>query len=517
MHQLKHVVDVLSDSPPGTAASHRIVAVWGVWVMGLVRYVPRLLDVSQLAEGALFAHQQQGVEWMLTPVPGHRRCVRVLAHGTGMGKSVQVIAAIDHMLSKVPDARVLLVVPANTIPQWISELDRFAPTVGVHRVTGDSYLSADMLARVFVCSHQVMHMQASGLANQHFDAVFVDELAQVGKASIASKFDPIRLVKKEQLKSLALVCQSAPFVVGMTATLAENNFAETYGFLDAVGVRGLPPWPMWRQWLEYNGGYTFWQVNRRQDVPPDVTGVTTNGVEKIRACLGLDLPLADPLQMVLFLTPEDVGLSMPSRTGEQLVAVELTHAQQQAYYEAARLENGLASHIAKQAASRLVEGESALVDAAIDRITGRLAGQKVIVYAENIAIVEMVEARLDAVRVRSVRVDGEAATGIKRTKAIEQHKDPQGPNVLIGTKTLERGLNLQHARVLISIDPTYNPAAEQQRVGRICRIGSPHKTYEHIVLLPDVEHAHHKIDRLVSKYEAAVKVGLAKENLDLAV
>lgn len=475
--------------------------------MSLVRYTPCLLNTSALADGGLFAYQRVGVEWLLSPVPGHDRRVRVLADGTGLGKSVQAMAVVDHELTRDPSVPVLLTAPANMLDQWAVELARLLPTVTVHRITKDSYLDAD--AQVFLCSHQVLDRQAEGLAEFGFGLVIVDELAQVGKASIASKYKPVRLVRPKQLQALGMVAASAPAAIGLTATLAENDLVETFGFLDAIGVRGLPRWSQWREWLEYNGGTVFAQVNYCQDIPPLVTGVTDQGAAEIRANLGIDLAPADPSQMILVRSSADVGLSMPVRVGETLVPVPLTQGREVAYRAASGLSEGLERHQARQQVSRFHNGESALVNAAIDRICNRLADQKVIVYAENLAVIDLLDIALDIENVPTVRIDGQV-TDKARAKAIQQHRDPDGARVLLGTKTLERGLNLQHCRVMLSLDPTYNPAAEQQREGRICRIGSPHDTYEHVVLIPDVEHSEWKLEKLNNKYAAAVKVGLAR-------
>ena len=94
-----------------------------------------------------------------------------------------------------------------------------------------------------------------------------------------------------------------------------------------------------------------------------------------------------------------------------------------------------------------------------------------------------------------------------RKDVIAKFLDSEGPQVLLGSKILERGLNLQEVRVLISLDPSYNPAREVQREGRIRRIGSPHDTYEHLTLLPDTPDARAKWKLLADKRAMGVTVG----------
>ena len=80
--------------------------------------------------------------------------------------------------------------------------------------------------------------------------------------------------------------------------------------------------------------------------------------------------------------------------------------------------------------------------------------------------------------------------------------------MLIGSKVLERGLNLQHCRVLLSLDSSWNPAREAQRTGRICRIGSPHASVEHVTFLGDTPVTRRKVEQLHNRRAMAEAVGL---------
>ena len=101
---------------------------------------------------------------------------------------------------------------------------------------------------------------------------------------------------------------------------------------------------------------------------------------------------------------------------------------------------------------------------------------------EPLPTLDRVQELLDAAGVGWVRIDGKR--GGRKDALRDFEHDPE-VRVLLGTRVLERGLNLQHARLLVSLDSSYNPAREAQREGRICRIGSPHATYEHVTFLGD--------------------------------
>lgn len=71
--------------------------------------------------------------------------------------------------------------------------------------------------------------------------------------------------------------------------------------------------------------------------------------------------------------------------------------------------------------------------------------------------------------------------------------------VLLGSRVLERGLNIQCASALYTLGSSWNPGREAQREGRIRRIGSPHATYEHVTFLMDHPHERRKWAQLRRK------------------
>jgi len=55
--------------------------------------------------------------------------------------------------------------------------------------------------------------------------------------------------------------------------------------------------------------------------------------------------------------------------------------------------------------------------------------------------------------------------------------------IIIATKAMERGHNLQNAAVVINADVPFNPASLAQRIGRVRRLGSQHDTVRMINLI----------------------------------
>jgi SNF2 family DNA or RNA helicase len=146
-----------------------------------------------------------------------------------------------------------------------------------------------------------------------------------------------------------------------------------------------------------------------------------------------------------------------------------------------------------------------LVDAFIREVQA-LGGEQAVVYCETLQILDQAAKRLTELGITFAHIQGDD-TPKKRAAAVQAHRDGE-VQILLGSNVVERGLNLQRCRRLISLDSSWNPGRENQREGRLCRIGSAHETYEHVILLPDTGLVHAKQGILDRKRAMAEAVGL---------
>ncbi|HUJ29272.1 MAG TPA: helicase-related protein [Myxococcales bacterium] len=107
---------------------------------------------------------------------------------------------------------------------------------------------------------------------------------------------------------------------------------------------------------------------------------------------------------------------------------------------------------------------------AFEKLLRDLGSEKVLVFAETRETVEYLRAALARKRVEALAYVGDL-TPAERDKLVARFRDPDGPRLLICTELGGEGRNFQHCHVLVNYDLTWSPAAIEQRIGRIDRIG----------------------------------------------
>lgn len=402
----------------------------------------------------------------------HPKCL--LADDVGMGKTIVAIGYIRHLhaagLLIGIGCRVLVVTESALLDQWEREIQAWLPDFTVGTTSHPRWKSQpaqkhlrswdEQFAEgpdILVTTYSLIHNRLTEFSTYQPSLVILDEVSSLKGGG------------KEHASTVSLT-RTVPRVVGLTATPVENHPMEAYNVLEAIGTPDL--WPRevfsdeyveWERW--WNNATAGWESK-----PLDFK---EHKLPEIHAYMHRN---------ALRRTATGVGLELPKRYGPRLRWVPLTDRQERAYKAASGRTDARAASTAKEQAGRLSGRDSALVDELL-RILQDI-NEKVIVYCETKALLTLVQERLDLAGIGHVRIDGDVHKS-DRDDVIATFRDDADVQVLLGSKVLEYGLNLQFVRVLISLDVSWNPGREHQREGRMTRIGSPHTTYQHTALLPD--------------------------------
>jgi SNF2 family DNA or RNA helicase len=121
-------------------------------------------------QATLRAYQNEGVDWLVRNYQrGFGAC---LADDMGLGKTLQALAIL---LERAPGGPQLVVTPTSVTHNWLSESDRFAPTLKVRDYRRHRDLSQMGAFDVVVVSYGLLLQDAKAFSNQTWHSIVLDE------------------------------------------------------------------------------------------------------------------------------------------------------------------------------------------------------------------------------------------------------------------------------------------------------------------------------------------------------
>ncbi|MEE9383487.1 MAG: DEAD/DEAH box helicase [Nannocystaceae bacterium] len=401
--------------------------------------------------GSLRDYQEDGFIWMSRLAAAGLGAV--LADDMGLGKTVQTLALL---CQRAKDGPALVVAPASVTHNWADETGRFAPRLRTIDLAGGdraSVLAALKPGDLLVCSYGLLAREAEELAQIEFSTIVFDEAHALKNAGTR--------------RAKAAFSLRAGFRICLTGTPIENHLGELWSVVQAA-LPGL---------LGASAHFA------KRFVKPIADGD--------RACAEQLRTLIRPF--VLRRTKSQVLDELPERTE---VTLKVTPgADERTYYEALR--RNAIQHIdapgqlGKKARMRLLAEISKLRRAAVsphlvdaeqppggaklDVLIERLValqreGHRALVFTQFLGAMAMVRARLDNAGLSYLSLDGSTPTA-ERAKRIATFQDGQTDVFIMSLKAGGVGVNLTAADYVIHLDPWWNPATEDQAIGRAHRIG----------------------------------------------
>jgi len=404
-------------------------------------------------QAELRPYQEDGYLWAARLAEaGFGAC---LADDMGLGKTVQALAIL---VARAPGGPALVVAPTSVCGNWLAEAARFAPGLNV-RIYGegvrDGVIEALQPGDVLIVSYTMVQQAAEAFSARTWHTLVADE-AQAIKNAAAKR-------------SQALFDVPADFRLALSGTPVENRLAELWSIMRFCNVGLL-------------GSLT--RFNERFAGPIER--------DRDRDAQRLLRRLIAPF--VLRRTKAQVLQDLPPRT--ELVLSIVSDADEAAHYEALRrLAIAQAQDMAEQNAGqarmhilaqitklrraacdpRLTTPDLAFVGAKV-RAFAELAeelvanGHKALVFSQFVDFLTLLREPLDAAGIHYQYLDG-ATPQAERTRRVAAFQAGEGDLFLISLKAGGFGLNLTAADYVVITDPWWNPAAEDQAMGRAHRIG----------------------------------------------
>jgi superfamily II DNA or RNA helicase len=404
-------------------------------------------------------YQREGLRWL--NALAEAGVGGVLADDMGLGKTLQLIT---HLLSLKHGGALsqpaLIVVPTSLIPNWQSEIARFAPMLKVLTLHGPQRAEefAQLGAQdIVLTSYALLPRDVVPLRKQPFALIVLDEAQQVKNP-------------RTQARRALLSLRTSRYVC-LTGTPLENHLGELWSQVD-LAVPGL---------LGDEGAF-----RRFYRVP-----IEKQHDEECQQRLNLRLA-----PFILRRTKAQVAQELPPKT--EITRRVVLEGRQRDLYEGLRLslaeelreviaQRGIAHsgivvldallklrqvccdpRLVKLEVARGVH-ESAKFEMLMEMLPALLdEGRKVLLFSQFTGMLKLIAAELDKRRIRYVTLTGETRD---RAEPVQRFQNGEVPLFLLSLKAGGVGLNLTAADTVIHYDPWWNPAAEAQASDRAHRIG----------------------------------------------
>ena len=468
------------DSPAPQKASRRVIA---------QRPVPAGLQAT------LRPYQVEGFQWLSFLY--EQRLGGILADDMGLGKTVQALALLAHAIeehraaserttecgeSVEPFAPFLVVAPTSVITNWAAEAERFLPEAKVVTITETTAGKTPLAERIagahlVLTSYTLLRMDEdayTGYARtlgRTVDEFTGEQSAPEGWGALL--LDEAQFVKNTGTRAWSIArAMPARTKIAMTGTPIENNLMELWALL-AIVADGL--FPSARAFRDLYA--------RPAESGEDPAHAAATAARLRRRIRPLMLRRTKELVAAELPAKNDTRVNLPLAPGHRRIYD--THLQRERQKVLGLLEDmdknrftifqslTLLRRLALDAALIDPEAYAGVSSVKRDYLVQQLPdllekGHRVLVFSQFTGYLRSISARLAEEGIGHLYLDGSTRN---RAEVIEAFTSGQEPVFLISLKAGGFGLNLTEADHVFIMDPWWNPAAEQQAVDRIHRIG----------------------------------------------
>ena len=426
-------------------------------------------------------YQLEGFRWLA--FLRQHRLGGILADDMGLGKTVQVLALLAQAIAEHEQradhtefAPFLVVAPTSVVGNWAQEAARFVPDAKVVTITESTSKSGTSIAELVQGAHLVLTSYALFRLDEDGYTEFGNHVPKNTENGASPRagwgaliLDEAQFVKNTKTRAWKVArALNAQVKLAITGTPMENNLMELWALL-AIVADGLFP-----------SARMFRDLYAR----PAESGEDPQVIEKLRRRVR---------PLMLRRTKDVVAADLPEKNDVR-VNVPLTAAHRHIYDMHLQRERqkvlGLLDDMDKNRFTifqsltllRRLALDATLIDpdeyagvasAKLEYLVEHLPsllgdGHRVLVFSQFTGYLRTIAERLQAEGIDYLYLDG---TTRNRPQVLKDFAEGAAPVFLISLKAGGFGLNLTEADHCFIMDPWWNPAAEQQAVDRIHRLG----------------------------------------------
>jgi len=427
---------------------------------GAVAAVPATLAAE------LRPYQEDGYRWMMALAEaGFGAC---LADDMGLGKTLQSLAVL---LARAPGGAALVVAPTSVCGNWAAEARRFAPALAAH-----VYAEGDRGAIVgqagahdlVIVSYNLLQQARKDFCGRTWHTVVADE---------AQSFKNPSSRRAQAMFALQADCR-----VALSGTPIENRLSELWAVMRFCNPGLLGSLVRFNEHfanpIERNGAREP-RVRLRRMIAPFVLRRTKAQVlDELPPRTELVIRVApepaeaahyEALRRQALSEAERALLRPPAKKGRK--AAPKVAEPDARIHVLAQLMRMRRAACDPRLATPEVAAPGAKVRAFAELATTLAAnGHKTLVFSQFVDFLGLMRQALDEAGLACQYLDGATPAG-ERTRRVAAFQAGEGDVFLISLKAGGFGLNLTAADYIVIADPWWNPAAEDQAMGRAHRIG----------------------------------------------
>ena len=444
-------------------------------VRQLINQLTSLPEIALPADlhATLRPYQERGFSWMY-----HNMALgfgSIIADDMGLGKTLQVITLILKLKNEgeLKKERVLIVVPTGLLSNWMSEFEKFAPSLSAYVYHGATRDLANFDHDVLLTSYGVMRSDVNDIKKHKWAMMVIDE-AQNIKNSNTHQSKAVKAVK-------------AGVHIAMSGTPVENRLNEFWSIMDFVNKGYLGNEKQFAEQfanpIHKNGDLSVAELFRKVTAPFTLRRLKTD-----KSIIN-DLPDKIEQNDMAQLTPQQATLyeETLNKAMDAITQIDDTDNAQLFKRQGLVLQMILAlKQICNHPTQFIKDGNS---DPNISGKTVMLldlvrsivdSGEKVLIFTQFKEMGSLLQLFIEQ-NLNTSPLFYHGGCSIKqRNEIVERFQNNRSDRVLIlSLKAAGTGLNLTAATHVIHYDLWWNPAVESQATDRAYRIGQHRNVIVH--------------------------------------
>ncbi len=398
-------------------------------------------------------YQKVGFNWLKTL--DYLGFGGILGDEMGLGKTLQTIAFINSNKG----SKSLIVAPTSLVYNWISEFEKFAPSIKAAAVNGLKEEREKIIKNiadydVLITTYNLLKRDMESYNSIEFDYCILDE-AQYIKNSNSQNAMTVKEVKAKRRFALS-------------GTPIENSLMELWSIFDFIMPGYL-----------YDEKRFSVRYHKRLREEPVVIEELNRLIKPFilrRRKKEVIKELPDKIEKTLVVTMEDEQKKVYGTYANY--AVDLIKKRVQDYeFQNSKIE--ILSYITKlrqicldpSVLMKEYAGGSAKLEALVELLQQSLEeGHRILIFSQFTSVLKNIGKRISVEGIAYSYLDGSIPSE-KRMSMVKAFNEGENSVFLISLKAGGTGLNLTSADIVIHFDPWWNPAVEEQATDRAHRIG----------------------------------------------